>query len=41
MIEGKELSDKTLTVPHPELPNRDFWQRELDELDGLKGVHHG
>jgi len=38
MIEGKELSNKTLTVPHPELPNRDFWQRELDEL---KGVHHG
>lgn len=32
MIEGKELSDDTLTVPHPELPNRDFWQRELDEL---------
>lgn len=21
-----------LTVPHPELPNRDFWQRELAEL---------
>jgi 2-amino-4-hydroxy-6-hydroxymethyldihydropteridine diphosphokinase len=38
MIEGKELSGKTLTVPHLELPNRDFWQRELDEL---KGVHHG
>jgi 2-amino-4-hydroxy-6-hydroxymethyldihydropteridine diphosphokinase len=32
MIEGKELSDEMLTVPHPELPNRDFWQRELDEL---------
>jgi 2-amino-4-hydroxy-6-hydroxymethyldihydropteridine diphosphokinase len=32
VIEGKELSDKLLTVPHPELPNRDFWQRELDEL---------
>lgn len=31
-IEGMELSDKVLTVPHPELPNRDFWQRELDEL---------
>lgn len=34
MIEGKELSGDTLTVPHPELPNRDFWQRELDELRG-------
>jgi 2-amino-4-hydroxy-6-hydroxymethyldihydropteridine diphosphokinase len=32
MIEGKELSDEVLTVPHAELPNRDFWQRELDEL---------
>lgn len=32
MIEGKELSDEALTIPHPELPNRDFWQRELDEL---------
>lgn len=32
LVEGKELSDEALTVPHPELPNRDFWQRELDEL---------
>lgn len=24
--------DPTLIVPHPELPNRDFWQRELAEL---------
>jgi 2-amino-4-hydroxy-6-hydroxymethyldihydropteridine diphosphokinase len=24
-----------LTVPHPELPNRDFWTRELAELDAL------
>jgi 2-amino-4-hydroxy-6-hydroxymethyldihydropteridine diphosphokinase len=23
-----------LTLPHPELPNRDFWQRELIELRG-------
>jgi 2-amino-4-hydroxy-6-hydroxymethyldihydropteridine diphosphokinase len=22
-----------LTVPHPELPRRDFWQRELAELE--------
>jgi len=34
MIEGKEFVDDALTVPHPELPNRDFWQRELDELKG-------
>jgi 2-amino-4-hydroxy-6-hydroxymethyldihydropteridine diphosphokinase len=32
MIEGHELDDDTLTIPHPELPNRDFWQRELAEL---------
>jgi len=38
MIEGKALTDETLTVPHPELPNRDFWQRELQEL---RSVHHG
>jgi 2-amino-4-hydroxy-6-hydroxymethyldihydropteridine diphosphokinase len=38
MIDGKELMDESLTVPHPELPNRDFWQRELHEL---KGVLHG
>ncbi len=28
-----------LTVPHPELPNRDFWQREIGELDGLAPAH--
>jgi 2-amino-4-hydroxy-6-hydroxymethyldihydropteridine diphosphokinase len=22
-----------LTIPHPELPNRDFWRREMAELD--------
>ena len=26
------VDDATLRVPHPELPNRDFWQRELAEL---------
>ena len=36
MIEGKEYSDEALTIPHPELPNRDFWQRELDELRGTR-----
>jgi 2-amino-4-hydroxy-6-hydroxymethyldihydropteridine diphosphokinase len=34
MIEGKEYSDDALVIPHPELPNRDFWQRELAELKG-------
>jgi 2-amino-4-hydroxy-6-hydroxymethyldihydropteridine diphosphokinase len=29
----RELDGAELTVPHPELPHRDFWQRELAELD--------
>jgi len=28
----QRVSQAGLTVPHPELPNRDFWQRELAEL---------
>lgn len=28
-----------LVVPHPELPHRDFWQRELAELDTLVSTH--
>ena len=34
MIEGKEYSDDALVIPHPELPNRDFWLRELAQLRG-------
>lgn len=34
MIEGKEYADEALVIPHPELPNRDFWQRELEQLRG-------
>lgn len=34
MQEGKEYSDDALVIPHPELPNRDFWQRELAQLRG-------
>jgi 2-amino-4-hydroxy-6-hydroxymethyldihydropteridine diphosphokinase len=34
MIEGKEFEDDSLVIPHPELPNRDFWQRQLAELRG-------
>jgi len=30
---GRQTADEpALRVPHPELPNRDFWQRELAEL---------
>jgi len=30
---ARALHTPALTVPHPELPNRPFWQRELAELD--------
>jgi len=29
---NQSVDDATLRVPHPELPRRDFWQRELAEL---------
>lgn len=29
----RTIREAGLTVPHPELPNRPFWQRELAELD--------
>ncbi len=28
----RRIHDPDLVVPHPELPNRDFWKRELSEL---------
>ena len=28
----RHLTDPDLIIPHPELPNRDFWLRELAEL---------
>jgi 2-amino-4-hydroxy-6-hydroxymethyldihydropteridine diphosphokinase len=28
----RRIQAPDLTVPHPELPNRDFWQRELSQL---------
>lgn len=31
-METQQIDEPGLTVPHPELPNRDFWQRELAEL---------
>jgi len=31
----REVSEPGLTIPHPELPNRSFWHRELDVL-----LHH-
>ena len=32
------VSEPGLTIPHPELPNRDFWLRELAELEALSPV---
>jgi 2-amino-4-hydroxy-6-hydroxymethyldihydropteridine diphosphokinase len=34
LFEKQSVSDADLTVPHPELPNRAFWQRELAQLRG-------
>ena len=34
-FERQTVSEPSLTVPHPELRNRDFWRRELAEL-GVK-----
>jgi len=32
----QSVHEPDLWVPHPELPNRDFWQRELAELRGTR-----
>ena len=29
---NRQVKDSDLIIPHPELPNRDFWLRELAEL---------
>lgn len=29
---ARQVTDSDLIIPHPELSNRDFWQRELAEL---------
>jgi 2-amino-4-hydroxy-6-hydroxymethyldihydropteridine diphosphokinase len=30
---NRQVAEADLIIPHPELPNRDFWRRELAELD--------
>jgi 2-amino-4-hydroxy-6-hydroxymethyldihydropteridine diphosphokinase len=30
---SRRIADPDLIIPHPELPNRDFWIRELAELE--------
>jgi len=32
MFDHQQVSESDLIVPHPELPHRPFWQREIDEL---------
>jgi 2-amino-4-hydroxy-6-hydroxymethyldihydropteridine diphosphokinase len=31
----RRLRDPDLRIPHLELPNRDWWQREMEEVDAL------
>ena len=31
--DGTLVATPRLTVPHPELPNRDFWQREMQDIE--------
>jgi 2-amino-4-hydroxy-6-hydroxymethyldihydropteridine diphosphokinase len=33
----RHISETHLTLPHPGLPKRDFWQRELQELRAILG----
>jgi 2-amino-4-hydroxy-6-hydroxymethyldihydropteridine diphosphokinase len=35
---GRRVAEPGLTVPHPELPNRPFWQSELAALDIRPGT---
>ena len=32
LVEGRRMSEPGLVIPHPELPARDFWQRELAQV---------
>jgi 2-amino-4-hydroxy-6-hydroxymethyldihydropteridine diphosphokinase len=35
-MRDQQSADAACRVPHPELPNRDFWQRELAELRAME-----
>ena len=37
IFDRQTVNEPDLLVPHPELPNRVFWQRELAELKGSGG----
>lgn len=30
---NRRVKERDLIIPHPELPHRDFWQRELAEIE--------
>jgi 2-amino-4-hydroxy-6-hydroxymethyldihydropteridine diphosphokinase len=34
----RSVQSTTLVLPHPGLPHREFWLREIDELEQLLGV---
>lgn len=34
MFDSQRVDEPGLRVPHPQLPQRDFWKRELAELRG-------
>jgi 2-amino-4-hydroxy-6-hydroxymethyldihydropteridine diphosphokinase len=36
----RSIQAPDLTIPHPELPNRDFWHRELVQIDALSPELH-
>jgi 2-amino-4-hydroxy-6-hydroxymethyldihydropteridine diphosphokinase len=37
----RSVREPDLTIPHPELPHRDFWLRELAELDAAREPARG
>jgi 2-amino-4-hydroxy-6-hydroxymethyldihydropteridine diphosphokinase len=36
---NRQIREPELTIPHPELPHRDFWQREIAELNQAPSFH--
>jgi 2-amino-4-hydroxy-6-hydroxymethyldihydropteridine diphosphokinase len=36
---GRTVAEPGLTIPHPELANRDFWLREIAEIETLAVTH--
>jgi 2-amino-4-hydroxy-6-hydroxymethyldihydropteridine diphosphokinase len=37
----RRVREPDLTIPHPELPHRDFWLREIAELDAAREPARG